>query len=1202
MECKGRVNRRSRRKLANLWYRPSRRHADSLRQLLADVGQSPGNTLLLAERNLAWLATHSPALSSWLKTRWYRLPNHVQPLSYVLDLVPRLHEDFSFDGRALITVNATSPTSSVILHADDIVLNHISVASADGELEVLQYSLQTERQFLEISLGEQMSAGQLYTLNISYTGFLRDDMYGFYRSYYDVDGQTRWIATTQFQPTSARRAFPCFDEPGFKATFKISIARSADMHALSNMPLAYSEYDDTLNMTWDHFEETPMTMSTYLVAFVVSNFVNASSDDGFYRTWQREAAVAQAQYSIEVSPSIMRYLEDYTGLDYFLPKMDQVAVPDFSAGAMENWGLVTYRERNILHLEEVSNAENRQRTADIISHEFAHQWFGNLVSPKWWGDTWLNEGFGRYFQYFATAQVESSWRYEEQFVVRQLQAALVSDSLSTSHPMSHVASSPAEVAAMFSTISYAKAGDGLQTNLIPMPYPGFEPRAFRTPDRWRTNRLRHRSGNGTTEPDYLFAAMQVEYSGTDVAVKTVMDSWIHQVGYPLITVTRNYTTGSLTVSQERFLADGSGSDSSSAWWVPLTYTSQSELNFNSTATMLWLTNYMPSLTLLNVTRPAHWVLFNIQQTGFYRVNYDVANWGLLSRYLDSEEGVATVYPVSRAQLVDDVFALAGAGVVGYPLALELSRYLTRETDYVPWYAALGAFTRLDARLRGAAHLHYHDFKMYVRGLLQKAVDEVGFDARPSDSHVTKLLRGLVMKWACNLGDQNCISNATKQLADSMADPSSNRIDPDMAAVVYCNGLRYGGEMEWQFLWQKYLSSNVSTEQVLLLENLGCTSVESLAHRSQPTTVFHTLLLGQTSCVAGGKGDSSTIGCSRVKQAILSITWLSQAAPVTLTKMADGSWFLAGVLRSSWEQNCKVKTRESSLKPHENVNIVPRVYGHGYTGHMQPITYLKMTITAENGIRQQDISLVTSSVLNNPAGVDFAISYLIQHYQDIADFNNGSYSAVLSLISRVSGALYTHDQADQPYHGPNDVKKPARSFGPLRKAVCRVAYDRDAVVSRFSSLGVLLSCFRPADAVFIAIGSTPRSLMGKFCRNPTRHRQLTIIQYGHNPNLSETTVVVILSQSDFTNTPSILSNTTLAGNTHNRPTAHTADSRLPAEVTLYQHTSAHLRPSSAPSHPCDVTRNTPEWHLVAALYIKVVEQGTTYAIIDAQLTS
>nr|CAD7453868.1 unnamed protein product [Timema tahoe] len=662
------------------------------------------------------------------------------------------------------------------------------------------------------------------------------------------------------------------------------------------MPVESSIPDPALGLTWDHFEETPMPMSSYLVAFVVSDFValNRTLEDTgvVYRNWQRAAAINQSMYSIDISPRIMTYLDNFTGIPYFLPKVDQVAVPDFSAGAMENWGLVTYRERNILYEVGVASAENKQRTADIISHEFAHKWFGNLVSPKWWGHLWLNEGFARYFQYFATAQVKTDWRYGEQFIVRQVHQALSSDSLESSHPMTHEVSTPSEAWGMFSTISYAKGA-----SVIRMAEHFLGSTAFQN----GLQEYLSNHGNQTTEPDYLFNVLQSHATGIDV--KAILDTWTLQKNYPVITVTRNYGTGGVTVRQERFLLRRSGVSDSHVyrWYVPLTYTTQTQLDFNTTSTKQWLPDFSTQATIGETVSANQWILFNIQQTGFYRVNYDAQNWALLANYLNSDS-FTNIHVLNRAQLLDDSFNLARAEILDYTTALEITKYLSRETDYIPWYSALSSLSYLNNRLRGASEYDYYVFKNYLKLLLGRVYTEVGLEVQTSDGHVTKLLRNSISTWACDLGDQTCIDFSRRELAAYMANPENYLVDPDVKSVVFCNGLRYGGEEEWNFLWGQYLKSEVSTEQVLILGILGCTNTESLAHR-----------------------------------------------------------------------------------------------------------YLNLTITEDAGIRTQDIALVAPSVYNNPAGVDFAINYLFSHYQDIANYNGGSYSSVISLISGIGGALSSQNQ-------------------------------------------------------------------------------------------------------------------------------------------------------------------------------------------------
>nr|CAD7599193.1 unnamed protein product [Timema genevievae] len=862
------------------------------------------NSLQTAQNNLDWLAEHGTTITNWLKSRRYRLPTDILPDRYVIELIPYIDNDnFTFNGRVEIFLDVAVATNAIRLHANDLDINATSVTVdpvvADGTIvkPTIQSQVYSEDlQIYTIILSDNLVVGEQYKLSISFLGHLRSDMQGFYRSYYDVEGERRWLASTQFQATHARRAFPCFDEPGFKSKFKISIARTEDRHALSNMPVESSIPDPALGLTWDHFEETPMPMSSYLVAFVVSDFValNRTLEDTgvVYRNWQRAAAINQSMYSIDISPRIMTYLDNFTGIPYFLPKVDQVAVPDFSAGAMENWGLVTYRERNILHEVGVASAENKQRTADIISHEFAHKWFGNLVSPKWWGHLWLNEGFARYFQYFATAQVETDWKYGEQFIVRQVHQALSSDSLESSHPMTHEVSTPSEAWGMFSTISYAKGA-----SVIRMAEHFLGSTAFQN----GLQEYLSNHGNQTTEPDYLFNVLQSHATGIDV--KAILDTWTLQKNYPVITVTRNYGTGGVTVRQERFLLRRSGvlDNHVYRWYVPLTYTTQTQLDFNTTSTKQWLPDFSTQATIGETVSANQWILFNIQQTGFYRVNYDAQNWALLANYLNSDS-FTNIHVLNRAQLLDDAFNLARAEILDYTTALEITNYLSRETDYIPWYSALSSLSYLNNRLRGASEYDYYVFKNYLKVLLGRVYTEVGLEVQTADGHVAKLLRNSISTWACDLGDQTCIDFSRRELAAYMADPENYLVDPDVKSVVFCNGLRYGGEEEWNFLWGQYLKSEVSTEQVLILGILGCTNTESLAHR-----------------------------------------------------------------------------------------------------------YLNLTITEDAGIRTQDIALVAPSVYNNPAGVDFAINYLFSYYQDIANYNGGSYSSVISLISGIGGALSSQNQ-------------------------------------------------------------------------------------------------------------------------------------------------------------------------------------------------
>ncbi|CAG2058063.1 unnamed protein product [Timema podura] len=286
----------------------------------------------------------------------YLLPTSVVPIHYDIKLIPYLDDDnFTFDGEVNIKVRAEEVTDVITLHQNDTIIEESTVTVTDLmtniNLIIVNQTYEALYHFYRLHLEENLQVGREYEINIKYKGYLRDDMQGLFKSSYTTsDGETRWLAATHFQPCRARRAFPSFDEPALKATFRVSIARTANRHALSNMPVVNMTGPDPDNggYIWDHFKETPMPLSTYLMAFIVSDFTNLTTDN-YLSLWQRQEAISQAEYSASISLPLLRALEDYTDLHFFLPKMDEVAVPDYQSGATEQWGLVTYRQSRTGH-------------------------------------------------------------------------------------------------------------------------------------------------------------------------------------------------------------------------------------------------------------------------------------------------------------------------------------------------------------------------------------------------------------------------------------------------------------------------------------------------------------------------------------------------------------------------------------------------------------------------------------------------------------------------------------------------------------------------------------------------------------------------------------------------------------------------------------------------------------------------------------
>ncbi|PSN54388.1 Aminopeptidase N [Blattella germanica] len=617
-----------------------------------------------------------------------RLPRAVLPDSYVIKIIPFIYEETK-------------------------------------KMAVDRLSNDTARQFLIIHLAQPLAAGSQYRVNISYIGNLNDILQGFYRSSYTVNNETRWIATTQFQPTDARRAFPCFDEPAMKARFKISIARPSNMTSISNMPKerASEPADEMPDYIWDHYGQS-VPMSTYLVAFVVSDF--DSKSDGNFSVWARQEAIQQAQYSLTIGPKILHYYEKYFRIPFPLPKMDMIALPDFAAGAMENWGLITYRETAMLYKQGVSTNNNKQSVATVVSHELAHQWFGNLVEP--------------------------SWKILEQFVLFDLQNVFALDALESSHQISIEVGHPDEINEIFDRISYGKGA-----SIIRMMDHFLTTDVFK---RGVTNYLNSRAYQSSTQNDLWESLTRQGHEDnaldTNVTVKEIMDTWTLQTGFPVVTVTRDYEEGTMHISQERFLLrrktdNGSslmqnagttpapGTQGSGLWWIPLTYTSQESPDFKTTKPSVWL-QPTPNLTMPLNAAPNQWV-----------------NWRLLTEFLMDRDHFSQIGIINRAQLMDDALNLARAGLLDYSIALDITQYLSNELEYLPWKSFFNAVGYIDTMFLKTGN--YDKFKIYLLNLIENLYKHTGFTDNPNDPQLTVYKRVTVLGWACALGHEDCIRNS-----------------------------------------------------------------------------------------------------------------------------------------------------------------------------------------------------------------------------------------------------------------------------------------------------------------------------------------------------------------------------------------------------------------------------------------------------------
>lgn len=591
----------------------------------------------------------------------YRLPKTVIPSSYEILLMPELKDDFKFEGRVHINATVRESTNTIILHHEKMEILKLTVTRDKESQEIANTSYNNVTEKYEITLRNELIPGTTVSINIAYRGNLRDDMVGFYRSsYFDSKGTLRWLASTQFQTTHARHAFPCFDEPSFKAKFIVRILRPAEYTCLSNMRLKNSIKLE--QNYWDEFEES-IPMSTYLVAFVISEFeaVKMKGLENF-NVWARPDAIDQAKYALTIGIQGLEYLSNRFQQNYQLPKMDMVAVPDFSAGAMENWGLITYRESRLLYDEPTTSDIAKQNIASVIIHELTHMWFGNMITPEWWSYLWLSEAFARYFQYFATAQVEKTWNMEEQFLVEQHHTAYASDGIETSQPMTRDVKNSSQISSIGDTITYNKGASIVRMmNLI------FGSEVF---DATLQNYLIDNKQAKVAKPENFWLALQREINRRqkppyNVSVAPIMTTWTEQPGFPVVTVAIN--NGVVTLRQQRFLLRNLKSTPTNlTWYIPITWATQENPNFDRINVEYWLQDERDTI---NINESSGWVIFNVQSAGFYRVNYDNESWYRIIKVLNSKN-YADIHVLNRAAIVDDLLNLARTGFLPYPTAFD----------------------------------------------------------------------------------------------------------------------------------------------------------------------------------------------------------------------------------------------------------------------------------------------------------------------------------------------------------------------------------------------------------------------------------------------------------------------------------------------------------------------------------------------------
>ena len=503
---------------------------------------------------------------------------------------------------------------------------------------------------------------------MNFTGVLNDKMAGFYRSTYkNADGSEGLLATTQLEATDARRAFPCFDEPALKAEFTITLIADKNLTCLSNMDVASeteikSEVSGTTKKIVK-FNRSPK-MSTYLVAFIVGELNYIETDK--FRLPVRVYAppnqdIEHGRFSLELAAKTLEFYEKTFDSEFPLPKMDMVAIPDFAAGAMENWGLITYRVVDVLFDEKTSGASTKERVAEVVQHELAHQWFGNLVTMDFWDGLWLNEGFATWMSWYSCNIFYPEWKVWQNYVTDTLQGALSLDSLRSSHPIEVPVKRADEVNQIFDAISYSKGSCVLRMISKHLGEDVFM-------EGIRQYLKKHAYGN--TQTGDLWAALSAA-SGEDL--KETMDIWTKHIGYPVVTVTENEGDSTVHVKQNRFLrtADVKPEEDKVIYPVFLGMRTQDGVNEE-----LVLNKREDSFKVKDLD----FFKLNADHSGIYRTSYTPARLEKLGKA--ARDGLLSVE--DRAGMIADAGALAASGYQKTSGVLNLLKGFDSEKEFVVW--------------------------------------------------------------------------------------------------------------------------------------------------------------------------------------------------------------------------------------------------------------------------------------------------------------------------------------------------------------------------------------------------------------------------------------------------------------------------------------------------------------------------------------
>lgn len=748
------------------------------------------------------------------------LPEGLKPVHYDLKISNINFESLTFEGSVEIEYAATQRVDVVYLNARDLEIKSAKVASfstkTESTIAVKKISYDKATEVVTLALESSVEEASKVLVTVNYTGLIQTNMAGFYRSKYkDENGNDSVMLSTQFEATDARRAFPCADEPELKATFDVSIEVPEAWTALSNMPVVSSttpgdgkKAGESTDVKIVKFERTPI-MSTYLLAWATGDFdyVEAFTERSYngrkipVRVYTTRGLAKQGELALYSAAKIIDYFSTVFDIDYALPKADLLAVHEFSHGAMENWGLVTYRTTAVLFDEETSAAAYKTRVVYVVAHELAHQWFGNLVTMSWWRELWLNEGYATYVGWLAVDFLYPEWQVFSRFISESLQGALNLDSLRQSHPIEVPVKSALDIDQIFDHISYLKGA-----SVIRMISNQLTDKVF---VKGVSNYLKKHSYANATTVD-LWSALS-DVSGIDV--NSVMSTWTLKIGFPLVTVTEK-ENGDVVLRQDRFLSTGDATpeENETLWWIPISLSSGPSDDARIAGASTFDTR---EITLPGLAKEPFF-LINKDQVGVYRVNYSAERLTKIAQSIDK------LSLNDKIGVLADAASCAIAGIGSTAGLLEIILALKDETAYDLWCeifkrlnAVSSAWFEQDAEVRKA-------LEKFTQSILSHNLKKLGWEFSESEDFLTGQLRVLFISQAVSANVPEVVETAKGKFA-KWKGGDKKAIHPSLRGPVFRAALKSEGEElanAYDTIFQEVIAPSSVDSAEIALSSLG----------------------------------------------------------------------------------------------------------------------------------------------------------------------------------------------------------------------------------------------------------------------------------------------------------------------------------------------------------------------------------------------